>query len=253
MYAEERQALIARRAHSDGRVDVSALAAELTVTTETVRRDLTALERAGLLKRVHGGAIPVDRLVPEPGVADREQVGVAEKERIATAALAEVPAEGSVLLDGGTTVARLAEALPADRPLTVLTTSLPIAVALSARPALSVHVLGGRVRARTLTCVDSWALALLEGLCADVAFLGANGVSVERGLTTPDPAEAAVKTAMMRAARRSVVLADHRKLGDDHLVRFAGLDEVEVLVTDSGVDAAAAEALEAAGPRVVRA
>lgn len=119
MYAEERHQEIVRLARTNGRVDVTALADGFAVTAETIRRDLTSLERAGVLRRVHGGAIPVERLGFEPAVATRDSVLTAEKERIAKAALAEVPEEGAIILDAGTTTARLAQALPADRELTV--------------------------------------------------------------------------------------------------------------------------------------
>src|SRR5919198_4679556 len=133
MYAEERQREILRRARESGRVDVVRLAEDLAVTSETIRRDLTVLERAGVLRRVHGGAIPVERLGFEPALADRDAVMTAEKDRIAKAALAEVPEEGSILLDAGTTTARLAEILPVDRQLTILTNALPTALSLATR------------------------------------------------------------------------------------------------------------------------
>jgi DeoR family transcriptional regulator, fructose operon transcriptional repressor len=253
MYAEERQHAIATRARTEGRVDVAALAEEFAVTTETVRRDLSALERQGLLKRVHGGAIPVERLGFEPGLAFRDETMVDEKERIAKAALAQVPDEGAVILDAGTTTSRLAEALPSDRELTVVTNGLPIALALSTRPHLTVVTLGGRIRGRTLAAVDAPALAMLRDLYVDVAFLGANGVSVERGLTTADPAEAATKRAMVQASRRRVLLADHTKVGAAQLSRFADVADLDVLVTDAGLDPALVAELEAAGPAVVRA
>src|SRR3712207_9355288 len=99
MYAEERQRHIATAARTAGRVDVAELSAELEVTAETIRRDLTVLERAGVLRRVHGGAIPVERLGFEPALATRDAVLISEKERIAKAALAEVPADGAIILD----------------------------------------------------------------------------------------------------------------------------------------------------------
>ena len=213
MYAEERQQWIVERARAAGRVDVAEAATDLAVTAETVRRDLTALERHGLLRRVHGGAIPVERLGFEPGLNARDAVLTAEKERIAKAALAEVPEEGSILLDAGSTTARLANVLPLDRELTVVTNALPIAMALSTRPTITVLLLGGRVRGRTQAAVDIWALRTLRESYVDVAFLGTNGVSVQRGLTTPDATEAAVKKAMIESSRRSVVLADHTKIG----------------------------------------
>jgi DeoR family fructose operon transcriptional repressor len=251
MYAEERQQWIVERARSAGRVEVAALAEELDVTTETIRRDLKVLERHGLLRRVHGGGIPVERLGFEPGLATRDAVLTSEKERIAKAALAELPAEGSILLDAGTTTARLADALPLDRELVVLTNGLPIAMSLSNRPNLTVLLVGGRVRGRTLAAVDSWALAALADSYVDVAFLGTNGISPERGLTTPDTTEAAVKRAMVSASRRTVVLADHTKVGNDHLAKFANLDDVDVVITDSGIQPEDAERLRNAGPRIV--
>jgi DeoR family transcriptional regulator, fructose operon transcriptional repressor len=253
LFAEQRQQRIVEQARQAGRVDVAELAAELAVTPETVRRDLTALERQGVLRRVHGGAMPVERLGFEPGLAARDAVRRAEKERIAKAALTELPVEGSVLLDAGTTTARLAEVMPVNRDLIVVTNSLPIALSLSVRPGLTVRLVGGRVRGRTQAVVDDWALRVLGDTYVDVAFVGTNGISVERGLTTPDPAEAAVKQAMLAAARRVVVLADHTKVGAAHFARFGGLREVAVLITDSGLDADVAARLEAAGPTVVRA
>lgn len=251
MYQEERHAAILEKARSDGRVDVAELATYFDVTPETVRRDLTSLERHGLLRRVHGGAIPVERLGFEPALSDRDAAMAPEKARIAEAALAEVPAEGAILLDAGTTTARLAEILPADRELTVVTNALPIAMTLSARPNVTLLTVGGRVRGRTLATVDQWALNVLAETLVDVAFLGMNGVSIERGLTTPDVGEAAVKRAMLHAARHVVVLADHTKIGNDNFSRVGGLDEVDTLITDDGLDPAIAIDLQAAGPRVV--
>ncbi|MEW2385445.1 DeoR/GlpR family DNA-binding transcription regulator [Micromonospora sp. NPDC047707] len=253
MYAEERQQEILRRARAQGRVDVMVLAEELAVTSETIRRDLTALERAGVLRRVHGGAIPVERLGFEPALAARDAVLTAEKERIAKAALAEVPDEGAVIIDAGTTTGRLAQALNTERELTVIVNAPPLATLLAARPNLNVIMLGGRVRGRTMATVDDWALQALSQMYVDVAFMATNGCSVERGLTTPDPAEAAVKRAMIAAARRTVLLADHTKFGNDYLARFGRLADVDVVITDTGLSTAAAGALRHAGPEVIRA
>lgn len=253
MYAPERHRLIVERARADGRVEVGALAMALDVTPETVRRDLTALERQGLLRRVHGGAIPVERLGFEPGLAARDAVQTDAKERIAKAALAELPQEGAILIDAGTTTARFAEVLPNDRELTVVTNALQIAMTLSARPNITLLLVGGRVRGRTLAAVDSWALRALEDTFVDVAFVATNGLTVERGLTTPDQTEAAVKAAMIAAARRTVVLADHTKVGTDFLARFGSVADIDTLITDDGLDPELALDLEQAGPRVVRA
>lgn len=253
MYATERQQEILTRARLDGRVEVKDLADSLDVTPETVRRDLTTLERRGLLRRVHGGAIPVERLGIEPAVADREGRMAGQKERIAKAALDELPDGGAIILDAGTTTIRLAEMLPTDRELTVVTHGLPIAMLLASRPTITLHLLGGTVRGRTLAAVGPWAERAMADVYADVAFLGTNGLTVERGLTTPDLAEAGVKRALVGAARRTVVLADHTKVGRSDFAQVAPLAAVDTVITDSELEPDLADEIEAAGPRVVRA
>ena len=252
MYAPERQQQIVDVARADGRVEVNALAELLGVTPETVRRDLTTLERHGLLRRVHGGAIPVEKLGFEPRLDERQERYTAEKERIAKTAVDELPNEGVILLDAGSTTQLLAENLPRDRELTVVTNSIAVATVVAKRDNLSLYLLGGRVRGRTLAAVGEWATHALGGIHVDVAFIGTNGLSVRRGLTTPDQDEAMVKRAMVTAARRVVVLCDHTKIGTDHFAQFAPLDAVDTVITDIGLDAETAADIEAAGTTVVR-
>ncbi|GAA1010744.1 DeoR family transcriptional regulator [Acrocarpospora pleiomorpha] len=253
MYAEERQQEILHAARTAGRVDVVKVAEQFGVTTETIRRDLTVLERAGVLRRVHGGAIPVERLGFEPALAARDEVMTAEKERIAKAALAELPQDGAIIIDAGSTMSRLVQALPTDRELTIIVNSPPLAAALATRPALTVLMLGGRVRGRTLATVEDWALEQLSHLHVDVAFMATNGCSATGGLTTPDPAEAAIKRAMIGCAQRAVLLADHTKFAGSYLARFATLAEIDMIITDAGLDSKLAAGLAAAGPEIVQA
>ena len=176
-----------------------------------------------------------------------------QKATIAQAALAYLPQEGAIALDAGSSTFRLAEGIPADRELTVVTNSLPIASLLAARRELTVHMVGGRVRGRTLATVDNAAIEYLGTVHVDVAFLGTNGFSIERGLTTPDSAEGAVKSAFIASARSSVLLADHTKYQSNHFARFADLADIDVIVTDSALSDQAALEIESAGPQVVRA
>ncbi|MET9151014.1 DeoR/GlpR family DNA-binding transcription regulator [Streptomyces griseoflavus] len=253
MYAPERQQEILRLARDGGRVDVVSLAEEFQVTAETIRRDLKALDRAGLVRRVHGGAIPAGRLDFEPDLAERETTAADEKDRIARAALAELPADGTVIVDAGSTAARLAGFLPVDASLTVVTHSLPIAARLADHPGIQLHLVGGRVRHRTRAAVDAWALRAYAEIRADVLFVAANGFSTEYGLTTPDLAEAAVKRAAVAAARRVVLLADSSKHGQEHFARFGDLSDVDLLITDTGLSPQDAAAIERGGTEVARA
>lgn len=253
MYAAERQQRIIAEARRAGRVEVNALADSLGVTTETVRRDLTALERRGSLRRVHGGAIPVERLEVEPTLATRTGRLSEVKRRIAARALDELPIGGSIILDSGSTTAAVAELLPPDLDLTVLTNSLAAATVLATHPGITLYLLGGRVRGATGAAVGDWATGALGGVTVDVALIGTNGLSVTRGLTTPDQSESLVKRAMVTAARKCVLLTDSSKAGDDHLHRFAQVADIDVVITDTDLGDDVAAELRAAGPEVVTA
>jgi DeoR family fructose operon transcriptional repressor len=250
MYATERQQLLLAKARSEGRLDTAAIADELQVTPETVRKDLAVLARAGLVRRVHGGALPVERVAMEKAIADRIEHAEA-KRAIARAALRELPDTGAVYLESGSTTQYFAEQLPEDRRLLVITNSLPIALMLAPKPTFTVVTVGGRVRGVTLAEVDSFALRSLQEIAVDVAFLGTNGISARRGLTTPDSAEAAVKRATLGIADKRVLLADSSKIGTVAVWRYGAVSDIDVLVTDGAADEALLSQIRAAGPQVV--
>jgi DeoR family transcriptional regulator, fructose operon transcriptional repressor len=253
MYAEERQQAMAQLVGERGRLSVAEISEQFDVTTETVRRDLSALERIGLVRRVHGGAVPASSLaVIESGLGERDQANTAEKERIARAAIEQLPPPGgTVLLDAGSTTSRFASMLPRDHRLTVITHAVPLAARLAGMPQIDLHLLPGRVRTTTQAAVGADTVTALGRLRVDVAFLGTNGITLEHGLSTPDHEEAAAKRAMVAAARRVVCLTDSSKVGTEAAIRFAGLDEIDLVVTDDGIAAEDREAFEAAGPEVV--
>jgi len=250
--AEERQHQILISARADGSVDVAKLAAELGVAPETVRRDLRVLERHGLVHRTHGGAYPVETSQFETSLAMRTTRRVPEKRRIALAAVELLGDAETVFIDEGFTPQLIAEALPGNRPLTVVTASLPTAAVLAAAGSATVLLLGGRVRGRTLATVDHWTTQMLSGFVLDLAFIGANGISRERGLTTPDPAVAEVKAQVVRAARRLVFCGVHTKFGVSTFCRFAEIGDLETIVTDVALPATEAHRYSLLGPQVIR-
>ncbi|MER7488496.1 DeoR/GlpR family DNA-binding transcription regulator [Streptomyces sp. NPDC126497] len=250
--AEERRREIIRVARTTGAVDVSALAAELGVAKETVRRDLRALEDHGLVRRTHGGAYPVESAGFETTLAFRSTSHVPEKRRVAAAAAGLLGDAETVFVDEGFTPQLIAEALPAGRPLTVVTASLPVAGALAETGAASVLLLGGRVRSGTLATVDHWTTKMLSGFVIDLAFIGANGISREHGLTTPDPAVGEVKAQAVRAARRVVFAGVHTKFGAVGFCRFAEIGALEAIVTSTLLPAAEAHRYSLLGPQVIR-
>ncbi|GAA2990689.1 DeoR family fructose operon transcriptional repressor [Microbacterium terrae] len=249
MYATERQQQIQRLLTQDGRVSVIDLARVFDVTTETVRRDLGQLESEGALLRVHGGAVPrTAASTVEPSLPERRRQHGAAKAAIAARALAALgdAYRGSVFLDAGTTTAAVAAQLPTRLAATgaeVVTHSLALAQSLSATASVPLTILGGRVRGVTAAAVGADTVRAIEGLRPDVAFVGTNGVSAAFGLSTPDPEEAAVKRAIVRSARRVVVLADAAKFERELLVGFAALRDIDVLVTETAPPPVLEEAL----------
>ncbi|TWH01871.1 DeoR family transcriptional regulator [Nocardioides sp. J9] len=255
MYAEERQQAIARQVATHGRMSVAEIAALFDVTTETVRRDLTALEGLGALRRVHGGAVPTSALSTiEPGLLERDAANTEAKTQIARAALDQLPPAGaSVLIDAGSTTARFADALPGNHRLVVYTHSVSIAARLAGNAGIELHLLPGRVRTNTHAAVGATTVAAVGALRVDAAYLGANGLSAAHGLSTPDSEEAATKRSFVTAAERVVALVDSSKVGVETAVRFASLEEVDALVTDDALTAADRASFEAAGVEVVTA
>ncbi|WP_082468828.1 DeoR/GlpR family DNA-binding transcription regulator [Sciscionella sediminilitoris] len=247
MFALERRQFIVREAQKRGSVDVADLAATIGVTTETVRRDLTLLEQQNILRRVHGGAVPVESVNPVPGLAEGPDLMASAKRAIGKRAAALLPRTGTILIDSGTTTAQLAAAIPEDRELTVITNAPPIGESLVRLPLLTVHLLGGRLRPSPLATVDHWALEQLGSLDVDVAFIGTYGISSARGFSTPDSFESAVKRAMVKSAKKVVVLADNTKMENSFMSVFAPLDSVDVLVTDSGAPREKVAALRESG------
>ena len=253
MYAEERQQAIASQVIRQGRASVSELAQAYEVTTETVRRDLAALDKAGLVRRVHGGAVPARALhLVEQDVSERDTTRADRKDAIAAAATDFFPLSGStVLLDAGTTTSRIAAAIPTDRDLVVVTNSVPIAARLSAVPSVALHLLGGRVRGVTQAAVGEATLAVLDSLRVDIAFIGTNGITPRHGLSTPDPDEAAVKRAMVKCANYVVVASDSSKIGREELISFAPISSVDALITDTEITDADRAELTGLGIEIV--
>ncbi len=241
----ERQREIYRITLQQGSVEVTDLAGRFGVTAETIRRDLSELQRAGQVRRVHGGAVPVERASHEPMLVARDMQQPAEKLRMAELAIQFVPAAGSVVIDSGSTLQRLAEVFPTDVEAHVFTNSLPSALTMVRRGVEPISVLGGGVRPNTMAMVDAFTVDLVRELLVDVLFISCDGLSFRRGLTTPYRDESMVKRAMIEAASKVIALVDHSKLGNGQVFPYADFDEIDVLITDSGADPDAIEALRA--------
>jgi DeoR/GlpR family transcriptional regulator of sugar metabolism len=247
MLASQRQQHILDQVLRDGGVRVSELVDELAVSDMTVRRDIEVLAAQGLVTRVHGGATRVaGRSAEEPGFVTKSALQPTEKRAIGRAAARLVEPGAAVAISGGTTTHALARALADVPDLTVVTNSLPVADVLHAagRRDLTVVLTGG-VRTPSDALVGPVAVAALRTLHVDWAFLGVHGMDERAGLTTPNLVEAETDRAMITCARRLAVVADHSKWGVVGLASIAGLDDVDVLITDSALPDAARAALSA--------
>jgi DeoR family transcriptional regulator, fructose operon transcriptional repressor len=249
----DRQRAIYMLALREGSVDVGDLARRYNVTTETIRRDLSDMQSRQLLRRVHGGAIPLERMNHEPLVEARDMVNAEEKLRIATMAVEEVPERGSVIIDSGSTGQRLAEVFPVDRDVHVVTNSLITALTLSRRGVRELTVLGGSVRTKRHAMVDDTTRSELQHMAIDVLFFSCDGLSFQHGLTTPYREEHMIKRAMIERARRVVAMVDQSKFHNVQMFSFASFEEIDVLVTDTRVDPEDVDALTSHGMTLRRA
>lgn len=251
MFPEERQRRILELVRSGAAVKVADLSAEFGVSESSIRRDLRDLERSGLLERTHGGALANGGTLAEQTFEEKTTLSLREKEAIARVAASLVQDGDAIILDAGTTTLQIARLLRSRRNLTVVTNAIPIAAELADLPSIELILIGGSVKGNTLAMVGPMAERALEQLNVDRVFLGTNGLDLTRGLTTPTPAEAAVKRRMIAAARETVVVADHSKLGKVAFATIAPLGAGTVLISDRGLDASVVAELEARGVEVI--
>jgi DeoR/GlpR family transcriptional regulator of sugar metabolism len=236
MLIVERRQRILDVARARGTVSARDLAAAVGTTEVTIRRDIRAMATDGLLRRIRGGAMIAPGLAHEPSSHEKAREAAAEKAAIAELA-AELIHEGeSIILGPGTTTLALAHLLVDRNDLTVVTTSLLVPPVLTRSPSIEVVLTGGTIRPSIDALVGpatEWALKTLR---AEWAFLSGTGFSAERGLTTSNLLVAATDQALMQAAHRTVVLADHTKIGADAMFQTSAADRVDILITDAAAD-----------------
>lgn len=236
-------------------VRVGELAHRFATSEVTIRTDLIALEAAGHLRRVHGGAVPRIMHRPEQPFDITREAIVERHSAIARAAVALVEPGDTLILDVGTTTTALARAIVQREELdqlVIFTNGLNIALELEqAHPRVTVVVTGGTLRPMQHSLVNPMGEDLLRNIRANVAFIGCNGVELNGGITNVNLPEAEIKRRMLEAVRRRVVLADATKLGLVGLARICSIEDIDVLVTDAEADTDLVNAIRGRGPDVV--
>jgi DeoR/GlpR family transcriptional regulator of sugar metabolism len=247
MLAVERRRVIAESIRSRGVVSVAEMAERLGTTEITLRRDLRAMAKDGLLVRTHGGAVLPAAFGHEPSYSEKARQAAAEKTAIARLALTMIQPGDSILLGPGTTTLALARLLVTSPELTVVTNSLLVAQALMEAPHVEVIITGGTLRRSIHALVGPAAEDAVRALRASQAFISGNGFTADRGLSTPSPLVAAIDRALASAAQQVVVLADYTKIGEETMCQTVPVARVHTLITDSKASAGDLEAIRAAG------
>ncbi len=248
---DERHAVILDRLLRDGRVLAADLAAEFDTSEDTIRRDLRDLAAAGRCRRVYGGALPTS---PATGpVSRRVAVAPDAKRALGRAASALLEPGWTALIDSGSTNLRIAEALPVDRDMTVVTNAPAVAAALAGRSRCTLVVLGGRVHPAIGAAFGPRTLRDLEGVWADIAFIGACGLAAGPGLTVFDPEEAEFKRRLFAVSARTVVAVTADKLGTAAPFVVAPVAALHHLVVEADTPASVLDRLAAPRLRIHRA
>jgi DeoR family fructose operon transcriptional repressor len=229
--AAERRLELVAWGREVGKIDALNAAHRFGVAVETIRRDLELLQRQGIVRRVHGGGILIDRIQSELSVEVRRSQNHEVKKRIVEVAATYIPKSGTVIVDAGTTTELLAPFLRNRSGLTVVTNSLILSLAIGETDT-NVVLLGGRIRPVTLSAVGTHALNMVSSLHASVCFIGTNGIDARVGLTTPDIDEAEVKRVMIENSQESIVLTDHSKFSQIFTSSFASASQIDRIVTD---------------------
>ncbi len=248
MIQTERRRKIAEQVQQAGSVTVADLCERFDVSEMTIRRDLRDMDREGLLRRVHGGAVSTLGRSYEPPLQTRAATNPAAKQAIGRKAAAMINDGDSIALDIGTTTLEIARALEGKHNLTIITASLPIANEIVSNLSLSSDVrlilTGGVVRAGELSMIGSIATHTYEEFHVDKAFIGVGGISVADGLTEYNLEDAIVKKPMIDNAHLRIVVCDASKLGRTTFASVAPLSSVDVIVTDAAADQLLLEELE---------
>lgn len=250
MFAEERRSKILEILEQQKRIEVNDLVETLKVSESTIRRDLQDLEQSGFLKRTHGGAVKVDSASFEPTMDEKELDHLEEKKEIGRIAAALIKDNDTILLDSGTTTLQIAKELKAKNIL-VLTNSILIALELTKNKDVKVILVGGELRSETLAIVGSAADDFIQGLRVDKAFLGANGITLKDGCTTPNLMEANTKKRMIQAAKEVYIVADESKFGKVSFAQFMKPKEMKRIITNHQISQELITQYEAQGIQLI--
>jgi len=246
----ERHRIILKHLEDTGHVNVQDLSKQMKVSDVTIRKDLKLLEDKQLLFRTHGGASKVNPYTNDKPVAEKERLNAEEKNIIAKRAATMIGYNDSIIIASGTSMLALSRAMQPEGHLTVITSALNVALELSHHLNVEVLQLGGQLRQNSSSVMGPYAEQILADISCSTLFLGVDGIDLEMGLTTTSLMEARLNQKMIDAAQITVVLADSSKFGKRGLGRICNLDQVDHIITDSGISQELVRLLEEKGVTV---
>ncbi len=250
MIAEERKKMIVEMLKDNGTIGVTEIVGKFDVSPITARRDLTELEKKGLLVRTHGGAVRPDGNTNnffDQKVSNNEE----QKEEICRIAAKYVNDNDTIFIDCGSTIFRICKYIKNVKNLIVITNSLPVVHELMGTNNIKINLVGGEIDQRRRAIYGRGAEDFISGYHADKAFIGADGVSLDYGLTSYDEQESLVTKAMARCSSEVFLLADSSKIEKKSYLKFAPIDIVDHLITDSGINARYSDRYKKYGLHVV--
>lgn len=236
MLQAERRNFIVQYLNRNGKLIVEDIAKELNTSPMTIRRDLKYLEDNNLITRTHGGAVSHNVLADETPYNQKTMEYIEEKKNIAEFAVTFVEEGSTIILDAGTTNMEIAKLLTDFRKLKVITTDLMIAAFLSQYKGIEVYCTGGLIQGITGACSGVHAREFLQNIYADIAFVGARSVDIDLGITTPSMEKVEVKKQMMKSAEKTIVVVDHTKFEKKSFAKICSLEELDYIITDSGIN-----------------
>lgn len=250
MTKEERQSIILELLIQHNSILVTDLATHLNVSSVTIRKDLTDLEREKKLYRNHGKAILIDPYIDNRNVSEKEKLYVEEKRLIGMKAASLITPKDSILIASGTTMHALARSIvPADE-LTVITASMEVSNILASEKNIYIIQLGGILRHSSLSVVGKYAENILADFSCSKLFIGVDGIDLDFGITTTNMMEASLNRVMMQTAQKTIVLADSSKFGRRGFSKITDMEDVDHIITDSRIPPSTALRLEEMGIEV---
>ena len=244
MTKEERQALILELLMQHDSILVTDLATHLNVSSVTIRKDLTDLEREKKLYRNHGKAILIDPYIDNRNVSEKEKLYVEEKRLIGMKAATLIAPKDSILIASGTTMHALARSIAAADELTVITASMEVSNILASEKNICIIQLGGILRHSSLSVVGKYAENILADFSCSKLFIGVDGIDLDFGITTTNMMEASLTREMLQTAQKTIVLADSSKFGRRGFSKIAYMEDIDHIITDSKIPPSTALRIE---------